>query len=607
MSKRDLPPNSINETNFKKIKSANEENERVILFLDNQASDQFQLQKLNNNYLREKMSRISSSTRKYFENSFKINDDFIPIEYYHDGGYVFNLFDALRRKGKEVSLFHRDIQFKFSPLLLQSEEGVMNLQFLDKLLEVNGTFINRAPKEYSFDKEVIRKVMKTYVGAYYMLPQELKNDKELALLSIENNPNLSSFLPNHLKSDKEIFMKIIQDGCYNGQAFGLASYEIRSDREITLQHVAKFPKSIREAAEELQSDRDFILQCIKMNGMVIEFIDKKFLFDREIIVEAVKYRASPESKKFPIDFAPNSFKSNREIILSSVSHSGASLKSVSIDFKSDREIVLAAVKQNGEALEYASSALKNDREIVSTAIQKCASSIRFASSGLKKDRELVMQAIKQDGTLLFFFEHFQDDREMVLEALRNNGSLEYASEEIEADREIVLEAIRINTTNLDYASEELRSDKEIVLEAIILESKKEAEPFVQPFIYATEELQNDKEFVIQVVQIDGSSLQFASEELQNDIDVIKNVRVGRITSPELYGNLSRNFEFVKQIAKQNFKLVIDFVYENNPEITAIGLEHFGYFSTYSKQQHYHRLSVTYPELEHVEKYYQIRY
>lgn len=260
MSKRNLPPNSsTNET--KKIKNDEEENERVILLLDDdqqQASDQFQLL---NNYLREKMNRISSSTRKFIENSFLVNDEFIPIEYYHDGEYLLRVFDSLRRKKKQVSIFHRDLKFKYSPLLLQDNEGKTNLKFLDKLLELDGTFINKAPEEYRSNKDVIRKVMKTYPGAYLTLPDELKNDKELAMMIVENNPNLSSFMPRHLNSDKEIMMKIIQHSLYNGQAYGLTSYELRSDREITLQHVAKFPKSFGETTEELQNDRDFTL-CI---------------------------------------------------------------------------------------------------------------------------------------------------------------------------------------------------------------------------------------------------------------------------------------------------------------------------------------------------------
>ena len=65
---------------------------------------------------------------------------------------------------------------------------------------------------------------------------------------------------------------------------------------------------------------------------------------------------------------------------------------------------------------------------------------------------------------------------------------------------------------LQFCSEELRGDFEIVMEAVSQHG--------QALEYAIEKLQSDRKIVMQAVSQDGCALQFASEDLKGDREVV---------------------------------------------------------------------------------------
>jgi hypothetical protein len=75
-----------------------------------------------------------------------------------------------------------------------------------------------------------------------------------------------------------------------------------------------------------------------------------------------------------------------------------------------------------------------------------------------------------------------------------------------------LEAVRNNGDSLEFASDELNNDKNIVLEAV-MENGFSLE-------FASDELKNDKNIVLEAVKRDGRSLEYASDELKNDKSIV---------------------------------------------------------------------------------------
>jgi hypothetical protein len=89
-----------------------------------------------------------------------------------------------------------------------------------------------------------------------------------------------------------------------------------------------------------------------------------------------------------------------------------------------------------------------------------------------------------------------------------------------ANKEYILSAIRANSIHfthvelLQFASEELRNDKEVVLEAIKYNKLN--------FEFASTSLRDDKEVALEAVANNMQTLQYASERLRGDRDVVYN-------------------------------------------------------------------------------------
>lgn len=103
-----------------------------------------------------------------------------------------------------------------------------------------------------------------------------------------------------------------------------------------------------------------------------------------------------------------------------------------------------------------------------------------------------------------------------------HSGLKEASDEIKNDKEVVLAALQMHGAYLEYASEELKQDRNVVLAAI------KSFRFVFDRGWVSEALKDDKEFMLSVLQQDGnpriehygSLLQFASDRLKNDRDIV---------------------------------------------------------------------------------------
>ena len=84
--------------------------------------------------------------------------------------------------------------------------------------------------------------------------------------------------------------------------------------------------------------------------------------------------------------------------------------------------------------------------------------------------------------------------------------------QLEANKKFMMMLVKLDYNGLQFASEKLRNDKEVVREAIKQNG--------YTIRYASEELKNDKEVVLEAVKQNGKALLYASKELRNDKEVV---------------------------------------------------------------------------------------
>jgi len=80
----------------------------------------------------------------------------------------------------------------------------------------------------------------------------------------------------------------------------------------------------------------------------------------------------------------------------------------------------------------------------------------------------------------------------------------------------VLAAVKSRGAALEFASDELQTDQEVVLEAVKADGR--------ALEFASAELQADREVVLEAVKSDGAALPFAAEKLQADPEVLAAVK-----------------------------------------------------------------------------------
>ncbi len=156
--------------------------------------------------------------------------------------------------------------------------------------------------------------------------------------------------------------------------------------------------------------------------------DKKLTPDRKEFLAEVQ-----ESGWLILEDADETFKADREIVLTAVKSKGYAFKFADDKLKACREFVLTAVKSNGDALEYADEIFQADQEIALAAIKSNFDAFQFADDTLKADREFVLRAVKLDGWALEYADEiFQADQGIVLAAVRSagGGTLQFADQKL---------------------------------------------------------------------------------------------------------------------------------------------------------------------------------
>lgn len=333
----------------------------------------------------------------------------------------------------------------------------------------------------------------------------------------------------------------------------------------------------------LLCDKNFILLCLTSVHImrsnhctrVFQYLHQKWRYDRDIVLAAVHILG------IELEHADMRFRSDREIVLTAVKSLGEALQYANLRFRSDRQIVTAAVRSQGYALQYADETLKNDRDIVLTAINNDARSFRFAGIILKQDRNFILEIIPRNPKILKWVHNdLKNDYEIGLLAVMQNGWLiEHLSPTLKLNRNIVLSAIKSQISLhrlepiwrqdreivsifvgwdpeyfteadpilqkdkifvselmhrhidvLQWSSEELKADRELVTLAI-------RQNFYQVFDYIHPDLLNDKRFMLSMIQYNAHVLKKVSSVLQHDPEFLANAQKYHTS---FWGNSSHN-------------------------------------------------------------------
>lgn len=404
------------------------------------------------------------------------------------------------------------------------------LQFIEKLREYAISNIN------SIDDDALKNI-----------PKHLKNSKIDWLRNWDhfiieasavagNTYTFQSVDINQLKLNKEKYYYLQY---INRKAFKQLSIELQHDHEVVLNTIQKrmYPyEYYKDLPVNLRGNIEIAKAAAKfLYSFNLKWVPKRLRENRAYILFVARNAWVPV-----LEFFPDKFKNDEEIMLAAVNKWGKNFKWASIELKQNKELILTAISHPEDpiSLLYVADKFKDDKDIVIAAIKRDGQNLKWVSNRLNRDREVVLTAIKNSkelGSIQMVIEKFKDDKEIVLAAVKRNGhELKWASNRLRLDRETVLAATKYSKSTVMYMEripEKFRHDKDIILPVLI------RNPY--DFESLPEHLKRDEEFILKIIpELSFKRFNFDYHSLNQLREILSNI------SNDLY----KNNKFTKRLA-----------------------------------------------------------
>lgn len=216
--------------------------------------------------------------------------------------------------------------------------------------------------------------------------------------------------------------------------------------------------------------------------------------------------------------APLEVRNDHEVVLTAMQHDRDAICWAAEQILNDRDFAFAVAARHGQALQHLTS-WQGDPSIVLAAVSQDPSAIEFASQSLVNEQDFLIDAIQcsKGHVLQHLSPKVQEEVALQKAAVSCNWlMLEHLAQKmpsIRDDREVVLHAVAAHGCALEFASLTLRRDAELVL--LALERSRGA-----ALRWADETLKGRRDLVRVALQADAANLQYASEELRADPELV---------------------------------------------------------------------------------------
>ena len=388
--------------------------------------------------------------------------------------------------------------------------------------------------------------------------QNLRNDKDIVLKAIEKNPDALEFASKELQDNDMVVRRAILN--YNTTALQFASDRLKNNFDIVKTAVQMNPEVLKFASKELRNNEDIVKEAVAYDTEYFKFagdkikeqfpnvekFTEKILYDnKEYALNELQHTMSnfnsvsdrlKNDKEFigeivtlgtgrnRLEFIPDKFKDDKDIVLKAMKTDGISLEFVSDRLKEDKEVVMTAVKNNWKALEFVPDKFKDDKDIIMEVVKQNGKALKLASENMQKDREIVLASITStrygtSNSLTTINEKFRDDKEIVMEAMSYSGGYGYEliSDRLKNDKEVTYCYASQESFNITKILDKFKEDKEIIMRGIG-STWRESNYILEN---ASPKFRDDKDVMLMAVKNYPPSLELASERLKNDIEVVR--------------------------------------------------------------------------------------
>ena len=249
------------------------------------------------------------------------------------------------------------------------------------------------------------------------------------------------------------------------------------------------------------------------------------------------------------------------------------LSNISDELMSNSKFIMEAYRYNHEILKYASPDMKKDEIFLMNLFESSPgnlSAFQYVDDSIKKNKEFVLNLINSDGSILEFVDPtLQDDEDVVRNAcLAFHGcyaGLKYASDRLKKSKEFIIDIVKHKIENFQYISDDLKGDYEVVL--TVCKSRRNTCPEIRNILnQATEDYTDNKEFMKELIKVNPETIILASQEIQNDKEIIS---IFLQNPTETIINIGKYNRDVYRIIINNFRELLNKEYGQTEDVKNI--------------------------------------
>lgn len=364
-----------------------------------------------------------------------------------DSGEIYDTNQFLIKNGKIV--FYASNGSGQYPFYLDDKVPQLNSETdkrtADKILNLLGMDISL--KKTTKNDEVQMSIKKVTLNPnfYSKLKGDLKNNKNIALAAVTGDGMALSIVNKIFRADAEVVLASIKAG----GSFAFADISLKSDVEFVKKIIAINVSAIKYISDELKNNKEIAIASVGSSASTIKYLNKKFWSDHDVLKVLLTTGLINDSNPTILEFIPQKYRDNKELVLELLKKNGYELKFVSDRLKEDYECLLAACLNTHFSLRYCPLKLLSDFNFFIKLLNdtKKSNILQFFSDQIKDNEEALLECAKYD----------------YLNSLEGKGGavIKFASDRLKNSKAFIINFIEIAPFVLNFISRELVNDREI--------------------------------------------------------------------------------------------------------------------------------------------------
>lgn len=387
------------------------------------------------------------------------------------------------------------------------------------LVKKDGLALEWATETLKADREVVLTAVSKGAFALEYASDKLKRDRLFVLEAVQSNGYALACAPK-FQNDREIVETAVRE---DGSSLEYASESLRRNREIAL-IAAKSDSALEHIDEVLWKDRNFACSALAQNDAAIEFLTSTDLADRNFLLDAIalnpkvlpRYAShvSHTSHTLEADFLVQALRRNPKCFSICSKPQFTSFSTFPI-FTPDILVGALSIELLKELQNHAPELL--DRDFLCSAVEVMPEALFYAAANLKKDADLVkILSCRRASTLQYADVELRSNQKFLQNLIDlNPACLRFCSKELLYDHDFNLKALQQNSLSQDHIDPSLWHDTSFVLKALAV-----SETVLEKVAIELPELMGDIDFAFQALQICGKALEFLSEDVKEDVNLV---------------------------------------------------------------------------------------